>query len=201
MPQSPVSSLIADDGELYFLPSFFPADVGSRLFSDLRKQLDWQEESIVIAGRSIKVPRRVCWYGDSTARYRYSGVSHDPRPWTDTLLHIKARVESECGHRFNSVLGNLYRDGRDSMGWHADKEKELGTNPVIASVSLGATRRFRLRHVRRGISLDLDLHNGSLLIMAGSLQHHWRHCLPKTAGECAERINLTFRRIMSDELE
>jgi alkylated DNA repair dioxygenase AlkB len=195
------SNLIAEDGELYYQPAFLDAQTASSLFRDLRKNLDWQEETITIAGRQIKVPRLVCWYGDEHARYRYSGLMHEPKPWTKSLLWLKQRIEAICRSPFNSVLGNLYRDGSDSMGWHADKEKALGRNPVIASLSLGATRLFRLRHPASGKVLELDLQDGSLLIMAGSLQHHWRHCLPKSRTARGARINLTFRRIAGEEKE
>jgi len=193
------ANLIAEDGELYYLPAFIDAEAASRLFLDLRKELDWQEETITIAGRQVRVPRLVCWYGDEHARYRYSGVMHEPKPWTESLLRIKARIEAFCRLPFNSVLGNLYRDGRDSMGWHADKEKELGRNPVIASLSLGATRLFRLRQPASGKAMELYLQDGSLLIMAGTLQHHWRHSLPKSQAALGARINLTFRRIVGED--
>lgn len=189
-------NLVERDGELYYLAGFISRDAAPELFSSLHVELDWREEEIVITGRRVKVPRLMCWYGDADAAYRYSGVNHIPLPWTDRLLELKQAIEDSCGWRFNSALGNLYRNGMDSMGWHADKERELGENPRIASLSLGAERLFRLRH-RQGDTLDLALADGSLLLMGGSLQHHWRHCLPKTRRPCAPRINLTFRHIVT----
>ncbi|QSA99126.1 alpha-ketoglutarate-dependent dioxygenase AlkB [Methylococcus sp. EFPC2] len=184
------------DGELYYQPGFVPPDAAGALFEQLSRELVWREEEIVIAGRHVPVPRRVCWYGDPEASYRYSGVDHSPLPWPDTLLELKQAIERYSGWSFNSVLGNLYRDGNDSMGWHADNEKELGDCPRIASLSLGAERVFQLRH-RHGERLEIRLKNGSLLLMGGSLQHHWRHCLPKTRHPTGPRINLTFRRIFA----
>lgn len=189
-------NLATQDGELYYLPDFLPAHQAQALYGLLLDELMWMEETIRIMGREVKVPRKVCWYGDSGAVYQYSGTVHLPLPWTMSLLALKDAVEKVCGRSFNSVLGNYYRDGQDSMGWHADQEASLGRDPYIASVSLGAARRFKLRHNRTGESLSLLLAGGSLLLMGGSLQHHWRHCLPKTRKPVAGRVNLTFRHIV-----
>jgi len=162
--------------------------------ADLRHGIDWRDEEILLFGRRVAVPRRVAWYGDPGASYTYSGTPHHPEPWTPALTCTRDRVQELTGARFNAVLLNLYRDGRDGMGWHADDEPELGPNPVIASVSLGATRRFCLRHRRRrDLRIDLPLAHGSLLLMSGATQHHWVHALPKTTAPVGERINLTFR--------
>jgi alkylated DNA repair dioxygenase AlkB len=187
--------LLDRDGEIGYIEDFIPAEEADFLLARLLEELDWQAESIRIAGREIQVPRLVCWYGDTQAHYRYSGVDHRPLPWTATLQALRVRVETRCQRRLNSVLCNLYRDGRDSMGWHADNERELGPNPFIASLSLGAERRFDLRHDRTGEILHLPLTHGSLLLMGGSLQHHWRHRIAKQVGIAEPRINLTFRLI------
>lgn len=184
------------DGELYLLHGFYPSNTADRYFQDLLQGLAWQTEQIQIFGRLLTVPRLMAWYGDPDAHYRYSGVDHAPLPWSGALLVIKADLESVCRNRFNSVLANLYRDGRDSMGCHADNEPELGANPLIASLSLGDSRLFRLRHNRSKQRLDIELAHGDLLVMAGTLQHHWRHELPKTRQIKQARINLTFRRIL-----
>ena len=189
-------NLVRRDGELYYLSEFIPAPEAQDLFERLLNELAWQEEEVTIAGRRLRVPRLICWYGDEGAVYRYSGVVHDPLPWPKRLRRLKERIESACGHVFNSVLGNLYRDGRDSLGWHADQERELGENPFIASLSLGAERLFKIRHNRTGERVDLPLAGGSLLLMGGSLQHHWRHCVPKSRAAKSARINLTFRTIL-----
>jgi alkylated DNA repair dioxygenase AlkB len=168
------------------------------LFAQFKADLAWQEESIFIYGRWVKVPRLMCWYGDPGAWYQYSGVNHQPMPWTATLQAIREKVERQCQCTFNSVLANLYRDGKDSMGCHADDEKELGPNPVIASLSLGDERLFRLHHKKTKDKLDIVLGHGDLLVMAGTLQHHWMHAVPKTKKLKTPRINLTFRKIKAD---
>ena len=188
-------NLAPADGEVYLFRGLLTAEEAARRLEVLLAELAWQQEWIVIAGKRVLVPRRVCWYGDEGAVYRYSGVDHQPLRWTPGLLELKERVERFLGVVFNSVLCNHYRDGADSMGWHADKEKELGRDPVIASLSLGATRRFLLRHNKTKAAVALDLDSGSLLVMQGALQHHWRHCVPKDPHCLEPRINLTFRRI------
>jgi alkylated DNA repair dioxygenase AlkB len=189
-------SLDLFEGSARLWPTAFPPEEGARLFAELRHAIDWQQESILMFGRRVLVPRLVAWHGDPGASYTYSGTPHQPLPWNRPLARIRDRAVELCGARFNAVLLNLYRDGRDGMGWHADDEEELGRDPVIASVSLGATRRFCLRHRRRrDLKLDVPLPPGSLLCMSGPTQHHWLHALPKTRAAVGERINLTFRLV------
>lgn len=189
-----------DEGEGAYWPEAFGRAEADALFARLRADIQWREEEIIIFGERKRVPRLVAWHGDPGVAYTYSGAHHEPEPWTAPLAGLRARIESLSGQNFNAVLLNLYRSGADGMGWHADDEPELGVNPVIASVSLGATRRFRLRHRRRKeLTRDLDLAHGSLLLMAGTTQHHWLHALPKTARAVGERINLTFRRVLAAE--
>lgn len=183
------------DGELYLIKQFYSLPESDQLLAQLLDELDWQEEAIFIYGRWVKVPRLMCWYGDAEAEYRYSGVNHRPMPWTPVLQTIRAKVERQCQCSFNSVLANLYRDGNDSMGCHADDEKELGPNPVIASLSLGDERLFKLHHKKTKDKLDIVLGHGDLLVMRGALQHHWMHAAPKTKKLKTPRINLTFREI------
>jgi alkylated DNA repair dioxygenase AlkB len=184
------------EGEARLWPSALRPDEAGELFAELRRTIDWQQESILMFGRRVLVPRLVAWHGDPGTSYTYSGTLHQPLPWTSPLARIRDRVSELSCARFNAVLLNLYRDGRDGMGWHADDEAELGRDPVIASVSLGATRRFCLRHRRRrNLKLDLPLPHGSLLCMSGPTQHHWVHALPKTRAAVGERINLTFRLV------
>ena len=191
------TALDLPDGEARYWPAAFEAAEAARLMAELRQGIDWRDEEILLFGRRVPVPRRVAWHGDPGASYTYSGTPHLPEPWTPALACIRDRVREITGARFNAVLLNLYRDGRDGMGWHADDEPELGPNPVIASVSLGAMRRFSLRHRRRrDLRIDLPLAHGSLLLMSGTTQHHWVHALPKTAASAGERINLTFRWIV-----
>jgi alkylated DNA repair dioxygenase AlkB len=184
------------EGAARIWPSALPPEEAARLFDELRHTIDWQQESILMFGRRVPVPRLVAWHGDPGTSYTYSGTLHRPMPWTPPLVRIRDRAAELCGARFNAVLLNLYRDGRDGMGWHADDEPELGRDPVIASVSLGSTRRFCLRHrKRRNVKLDVPLPHGSLLCMSGTTQHHWVHALPKTRAAVGERINLTFRLV------
>lgn len=196
------ANLCPSDGEIFLIKSFYAQSEADRLFADFYQNLAWQEESIFIFGKYCKVPRLMCWYGDDDAVYHYSGVKHEPLPWTAALSTVRIRIEAFIGGcTFNSVLANLYRDGRDSMGYHSDNEKELGVNPVIASLSLGDARLFRLHHKKkRRENLDIVLEHGDLLIMAGALQHHWVHALPKTRQTKNPRINLTLRRIQPAQL-
>ncbi len=167
-------------------------------FAKLREQVVWRQDNLSIGGRSIPMPRLQAWYGDAEANYCYSGLMMQPLPWTQLLREIKKRVEGLSAESFNAVLLNLYRDGRDSVGWHADDEPGLGANPVIASLSLGATRVFRLQHRKnKHLNYKVELDHASLLVMRGATQHCWRHQLPKTARQVGERINLTFRLIKS----
>ncbi|MGR9012169.1 MAG: alpha-ketoglutarate-dependent dioxygenase AlkB family protein [Gammaproteobacteria bacterium] len=187
------------DGELYLIKQFYSLPESDLLFAQLQADLAWQEEAIFIYGRWVKVPRLMCWYGDPDACYRYSGVNHQPMPWIPALQEIRDKVETQCRYAFNSVLANLYRDGKDSMGCHADDEKELGPNPVIASLSLGDQRLFKLHHKKSAEKLDIVLGHGDLLVMAGTLQHHWTHSVPKTKKLKTPRINLTFRKIKMED--
>jgi len=188
-------NLITLDGELYFDEHFLSLEESSQLFGYFEQNLHWQEETIKIFGRICNVPRLVCWYGDADAYYRYSGTDHVPHPWDPALLQLKIRIENATAARFNSVLGNLYRDEKDSMGWHSDDEKELMPDAVIASLSLGETRRFSLRHKVNNTKLHLDLPSGSLVVMKGSLQANWKHSVRKETHPCKPRINLTFRQV------
>jgi len=181
--------------QLSYIPGFIAPTQASALLLRLQTELAWQEESLRMFGKIILAPRLVCWYGDSNAYYRYSGVDHTPLAWTDTLLNIKEKLQQVADYTYNSVLGNMYRDGSDSMGWHADDEKELGKHPIIASLSFGETRLFKARRNDKSESIDLQLAHGSLLLMSGNFQQHWQHCIPKTRRKAGMRINLTFRHI------
>jgi alkylated DNA repair dioxygenase AlkB len=193
----PLERTAVPDGELAYDPEFLSAEIADRLLARLTTEIAWDQHVLQWFGRGRPSPRLSAWYGNATARYSYSGLTLEPRPWLAPLATLRRKVQAAAGARFNAVLANLYRDGNDSMGWHADDEPELGTSPVIASVSLGAPRRFRLRHVGPpDLALAFDLTHGSLLVMAGELQHHWRHTVPKTTRSIGPRLNLTFRRIL-----
>jgi len=165
------------------------------LLSSLDHTISWRQDSFRIYGREHPLPRLTAWYGDPGAIYRYSGIVNEPQPWTPLLLEIKARVEQIVGQEFNSVLANRYAHGGQHQGYHADDEVELGVKPCIASVSFGATRRFRVLARDKSRSFALDLEDGSLLVMRGAMQEHYVHALSKTAKPVGLRINLTFRQI------
>ena len=192
-----LSALPLADAKLAFDPHWLGADEADALFAALRAQVAWEVHRIRLFGREVDSPRLSCWIGDPDASYRYSGVRFEPRSWPDALRPVRVRLEQTLGQGFNSVLANLYRDGRDAMGWHSDAEPELGAQPVIASISLGAARRFAFRHRQQPErKLSLELPHGSLLVMAGDTQRFYRHSLPRTVRPVGERINLTFRRIL-----
>ena len=168
----------------------------ARLIRDLIDGVAWRQDHLVIHGVRRAVPRLQAWVGDPGAAYSYSGIRLDPAPWSDPVLELRAIASAVADAEFNSVLINWYRSGDDALAWHADDEPELGPEPVIASVSLGATRRFRLRRrADHATSIGLDLPGGSVLVMAGSTQRDWEHCVPRTARPVGDRINLTFRHI------
>jgi alkylated DNA repair dioxygenase AlkB len=190
---------LAGGGLLTLHDPWLPAAEADALFEALRDGIAWKQERIRVFGEEYAQPRLSAWFGDSGAVYTYSGVTLAPVPWPPALAALRERVEAAAGHPFNSVLVNYYRDGDDSMGLHADAEKELGKNPVVASVSLGAHRRFVLkptRKVKEAAPVELSLGRGSLLVMGGTTQHFWRHGVPRQRG-AGPRINLTFRRILS----
>ena len=193
-----LSPLLLPQADVSFDPVFLPAADCAALLPLLVAEVAWEQRAIRLFGQQVPQPRLTAWYGDPAARYTYSGLTWEPRPWTPVLLALRQRVEAAVGTHFNSVLLNYYRHGQDSMGWHADDEPELGPAPAIASISLGATRRFRLRP-RAGLdhpSQSLDLPGGSLLLMRGPTQRHWQHALPKTARPTGPRLNLTFRLVL-----
>jgi alkylated DNA repair dioxygenase AlkB len=182
--------------ELTFDDGWMAKSEADALFAGLRHAIPWEVHRIRLFGRNVDSPRLSCWIGDPGTGYTYSGAHFDPNPWPIALRAIRARLAGELCIDFNSVLANLYRDGHDSMGWHSDDEPELGTQPVIASLSLGATRRFVLKHRNdpsRKVALDLP--HGSLLLMRGATQANYRHALPRTSRQIGPRINLTFRQI------
>lgn len=193
----PLAHLELPDATLHYDAHWLPPADADALLAALTRQIPWETHRIRIFGREVDSPRRSCWIGDPGASYAYSRVRFEPRPWPPALLAVRERISDAAGVAMNSVLANLYRDGRDAMGWHSDDEPELGPRPVIASLSLGGTRRFALKH-RRDASLksSLELVHGSLLLMAGDTQANWRHALPRTSRPVAPRLNLTFRRIV-----
>jgi alkylated DNA repair dioxygenase AlkB len=198
MSASPVWHRIDLPGaDLRFAPAWLAQEEADALLAVLLADPGWDIHRIRMFGREVDSPRLSRWIGDPGAVYTYSRTRFDPHPWPGALISLRQRLREALGVDFNSVLANRYRDGRDRMGWHSDDEPELGPQPVIASVSLGAARRFALKPRGEGDRLVLDLPHGSLLVMAGETQARFRHALPATAKPVTDRVNLTFRRILS----
>lgn len=183
------------NGEYIFVSDFFPKSEADFFMGHFSKSISFKQEEMQLYGKIVKFPRLTAWYGDNDKPYSFSGITLQPNPWTKELLEIKTKIEPISKVIFNSVLLNLYRDGSDSISWHTDAEKELGKNPVIASVNFGAERVFQMRHIKSKQRIDIPLSHGSLLIMQGELQHYWQHQVPKSKSVLSPRINLTFRII------
>ena len=189
---------LKDGSDCHYLPEWLSANESKELFERLLENVHWKHENIRIMGRWIPQPRLTAWYGDKDACYTYSGLKNEPLKWLPELHRIRTRLQEEFQTPFNSVLLNYYRDGSDSMGYHSDDEKELGETPVIASLSLGASRRFliRSRTSDNDSSHRIDLDTGSLLMMSGHMQTNYKHALPKSKKVMSGRINLTYRFIV-----
>ncbi len=198
---SALEQLLITDADISLYHQVELGQSHDQLLFELIDNIVWQQEEITLFGKAHRQPRLSAWYGNRNSIYTYSGISLQPRPWNQTLLNIKARVESLLGGRFNSVLLNYYRDHRDSMGMHSDDESELGRQPVIASLSLGEERTLLLRHrYRKDLgTLRLPLPSGSLLVMKGATQSHWKHGIAKQNHPCGPRVNLTFRTILKNQ--
>lgn len=184
------------DADIFYDPCFFNTKKADKIFKTLRTQTKWQQDDIKIFGKVYQQPRLTALYANNNNPYSYSSIRMHPTKFSPTLLEIKSKVDKILNLEFTSCLLNLYRDGQDSNGWHADNEKELGNNPVIASLSFGAERFFHMKHRHdKSQKIKLNLEHGSLLIMKGTTQQHWLHQIPKTKKKIGERINLTFRII------
>jgi alkylated DNA repair dioxygenase AlkB len=184
------------DALIEYYPNFFEKAQAKELFDKLNQEIPWQQDAITVFGKTHAQPRLTALFGNEGKPYSYSNIVMQPHSWNPLLMYIKNEIEEICNENFTTVLLNLYRDGKDSNGWHADNERELGRNPVIASVSFGAERSFHLQHNSiADAKLKITLGNGSLLLMKGETQHYWKHQIPKTSKEINPRINLTFRII------
>lgn len=184
------------DAEIIYFPSFLSLEESNSLFLELLENTPWQQDEIMVYGKKYPQPRLTALYGNEEKPYSYSNIVMHPHHWTSSLEKIKLLVENISNVNFTTVLLNYYRDGNDGNGWHADNEKELGSNPIIASLSLGAERNFQLKHNNDASQKkNIILENGSLLLMKGSTQHFWKHQIPKTKKTIGARINLTFRII------
>lgn len=189
-------NLLDSYGEAYYIPNCFPQGLADEYFSYLKDKVEWRQEAIKMFGKELMQPRLTALYGDPTINYKYSGICMNAIPFPSVIIQIKERVEGISESSFSHVLLNYYRNGQDSMGWHRDNEKELGLDPVIASVTFGESRIFQLRNYKdKKHKVSVLLEHGSLLLMTGSTQHYWEHQLPKSAKKIGGRINLTFRNI------
>ena len=193
-------NILNANGEAYYYHELFSEKESSELFHHLVNTVNWKQEPIKLFGKEIMQPRLTAWYADEGITYSYSGITMMGQIWNEELLLIKNKVEELAGVKFNSALLNLYRNGSDSMGWHRDNEKELGINPVIASVSFGASRKFQLRTYKDKSDLkSIQLNHGSCLLMLGKTQQDWEHRVPKTSAYVTERLNITFRGVINKE--
>ncbi len=183
------------DGSAQYLPELMSAEESVSLFNQLQKSLRWDADQVMMFGKLVTTRRKVAWIGDPECAYTYSGVKKSPQAWTPELLSIKTQLEELTQSEFNSCLLNFYHDGNDGMGWHSDGEKELDANSPIASLSLGAQRKFAFRHKVDKTTIPLYLESGSVLIMHSPTQQFWQHTLLKTKTVSNPRINLTFRKI------
>lgn len=192
----PTANMLPRDGHVhYYGPVLSPAQA-RHYYERLQADIPWKGDEVVVAGRRIVTARQVAWYGDAAYRYTYSGTTKTALPWTPELLELKARVEACSGEAFNTCLLNLYASGAEGMAWHSDDEPALARHAPIASLSLGAERKFVFRHKQTREKCSIELEDGSLLVMAGTTQTHWQHCLPKTQKVATPRINLTFRTVV-----
>jgi len=199
IPSTSEAKTVKDDNfHIKIYDSFLPLEDSDVFFQKLSININWRREQIFVWGKKRTTKRRVAWYADKGKKYSYSGLTLEPETWDEDLIQIKQQIQNITHQVFNSVLLNEYPDGRVGMGWHSDDEKELGINPIIASVSLGAERDFLFRH-KKDKSIEpvkILLKHGSLLLMMGSTQHHWHHSLPIRRKVKDRRINLTFRNIV-----
>ena len=190
-----LSNLLPAEGEVYYFGKVLEEEKAEHFFNQLMKTIDWQQDEVLIFGKRIVTKRMTGWYGEKEFEYTYSKITRKAKLWTLELIELKELVESKTGLNFNSCLLNLYHSGEEGMSWHSDAEAELGKDPAIASLSMGAERKFVLRNKASGEKISLQLENGSLLLMQGQTQKYWLHSLPKTKKVKEPRINLTFRNI------
>lgn len=191
----PTINLLPCDGEVLHFGAVLTSGEARKYEECLSSKVPWRHDEAVMFGKHIVTARMVAWYGDRDMPYRYSGVTKSPLPWIPELLELKALVEERAGTEFNSCLLNLYHNGGEGMGWHSDDERSLARDSCIASLSLGADRRFDFKHKTTGEKVSVLLENGGLLLMKGPTQRHWRHQLPKSTKITEPRINLTFRQM------
>ena len=186
------------DGLVEYIPHFIHSSESKKLFEQLATEISWQSDTLTIFGKNIITKRKVAWYGDDAYEYIYSNNNKIAKPWTTSLKQIKHQLEHQIGETFNSCLLNYYHDGTEGMGWHSDDEVMMKRNATIASISLGAERTFIFRHKQTKEQHAIELQNGSLLLMKGATQKFWKHQLPIRKRIKSPRINLTFRKFITD---
>jgi alkylated DNA repair dioxygenase AlkB len=183
------------DGWIIWEPNFFKEKIADEYYEYLLNKLPWKGGRIKLFGKEHDIPRKQVFFADEELSYSYSGKSLQKSQWDDRVTQIRSIVEEHTDTKYNACLANLYRDGNDSNGWHADNERELGDDPVIASLSFGVSRKFHLKHNFTKEKMSFELSHGSLLIMGGAMQHHWKHQIPKSKKVQDARVNLTFRKL------
>jgi alkylated DNA repair dioxygenase AlkB len=191
-----ICNLLPNDGTVYYYGKILNSKCASRIFDLLMKNILWKNDEVIIFGKRIITKRKAAWYGDSDYLYTYSNSTKQALPWTEELSWLRQIIKELIGTKFNSCLLNLYHNGNEGMGWHSDDEKSLGKNNTIASLSLGAERKFLFKHKQTKQIVSLLLEHGSLLVMKGATQSNWLHSLPKSKDVIDSRINLTFRTIL-----
>lgn len=191
-PQTPLTN-----GDLSLIGKLYSSEQCLSLLDELITTVVWNDDYCIVLGRKFHIPRLQAWYADNGIRYSYSNNLLESQPWIESLLAIKRDVQLKTGHEFNSVLVTFYRNGNDHVNWHADDEDELGSNPTIASLSLGAARTFQYRRKRDGLLGSVILNNGDLLLMQPAFQAEWEHCVPSEPAVTGPRINLTFRKVVA----
>lgn len=199
-PQHPVN-LLPQDGEVLYYGRIFSQEEADYFLQLLLQNIAWKPDEAVIFGRHIITSRKVAWYGDSEFSYTYSKITRTAIPWTPELLQLKATAEAATGATYNSCLLNLYHHGKEGMAWHSDGEKDLKRHGAIASMSFGASRKFSFKHKSGAPLIHCQLEHGSLLVMKGSTQDHWLHRLPPSTLVKSPRVNLTFRTIVTPEMQ
>lgn len=195
-PVNKEKNYLPQDGEVHYYGKIFMRDAADNFYQTLLDEIEWQYDQAVIFGKTIETRRKVAWYAEKPFSYRYSGTTKTALPWTSTLQTVKRRIEQISGERYNSCLLNLYHSGAEGMAWHSDGETELKKHGAIASVSLGAERKFAFKHKQTKERIDLWLEHGSLMVMKGITQSHWLHRLPPTKKVNTARVNLTFRQMV-----
>ena len=190
-------NILQQDGTVDYYEQVLSLTEANRYFNLLLNTIEWKNDEVIIFGKQIVTKRKAAWYGDKPFEYTYSNTTKQALPWTQDLKELKALVEKETAETYNSCLLNLYHDGNEGMTWHSDNENELKKNGTIASLSLGADRKFSFKHKKIKQTVSLVLENGSLIVMKGVTQRYWLHCLPQTKKVTEPRINLTFRTIVN----